>query len=203
MQPKTRDFEYKYQKYLGQLSGIDFVYRADQLGATVSGSGLVIPFYDKPHRISADGVTDAAGKQANLAVSVVLCKYVLNCADGSPADGDWVTYRELKGAGPLMGHFTANTNKIIETTFAGNMAALKKSCNVLGGTFYESRSSYDISLNFDFLPKVPVLLNFNDKDDEFPAHSAILFRQSAEKYLDLECLAVGGTYLVGNLIGEY
>ena len=60
-------------------------------------------------------------------------------------------------------------------------------------------SSYDISLTFDFLPRIPVLLRFNDKDSEFPAQCAIMFPQSAETFLDMECMAIGGTLLAGTL----
>lgn len=59
--------------------------------------------------------------------------------------------------------------------------------------------SWDISVAFDMLPRIPVRLRFNDKDDEFPAQSSILFRQSAESYIDMESLAIGATYLTGML----
>ena len=39
---------------------------------------------------------------------------------------------------------------------------------------------------------------FNDADEEFPAQSAVLFERRAEKYLDMECLA-----MVGMLLFEY
>jgi dienelactone hydrolase len=53
---------------------------------------------------------------------------------------------------------------------------------------------------FEMLPRVPVFFRFNDRDDLFPAQTSILFRQSAEKHIDMECLAIGGTYLTGLLI---
>jgi len=39
---------------------------------------------------------------------------------------------------------------------------------------------------------------FNDTDDEFAAQCAVLFERRAEKYLDMECLA-----MVGMLLFEY
>ena len=36
------------------------------------------------------------------------------------------------------------------------------------------------------LPRVPLLLLFNDADAEFPAGSAVLFRKGADTYLDAE-----------------
>ncbi len=202
MRKKAAVFEKTYREYLDRITGIDFLSRARMLGAERSENALVIPFYGEPYRISADGVAGASGKKANFAISVVLCQYILQCPEDTPEIGDWVTYREFRDAGPLVGYFASNTNKTIETEFAGKVTALEKVSESLGGVSFDNGSSHDVSLKFDFLPKLPVLLRFNDRDDEFPAQCSILFRQSAEKYLDMECLAIGGTFLSGTLIGK-
>ena len=196
---KAEIFEITYQKYLEQIAGIDLIARADRLGAGISGDGLLIPFYGNPHRVSRTGVVDASGKKATFAVSVLLCCYVLQCPETAPEPGEWVTYREFKDAGPLVGYFTANTNKIIETTFAGRPDALKAACLGMGGVFVQA-PAFDVAVTFAMLPRIPVFFRFNDRDDLFPAQSSILFRASAEKHLDMECMAIGGTYLTGLLI---
>ena len=50
-------------------------------------------------------------------------------------------------------------------------------------------------MQFKSLPKIPVLLLFNDSDEEFPAQCTVLFERSAENYLDMECLAMVGMLL--------
>jgi len=45
------------------------------------------------------------------------------------------------------------------------------------------------------LPKVPVLLLFDDADEEFPAQCKVLFERRAKNYLDPECLAILGMLL--------
>lgn len=199
MSEKAAVFETTYQNYLNQLTAIDYLSRADRLGADVAGEALTIPVYGTPYSISRDGVRDADGAQANFAISVVLCCYILQCPATVPLAGDWMTYREFRNAGPLVGYFTANTQKIIETTFAGNPTGLVNACQSLGGRPFDDGSAHDISLIFDFLPRIPVLLRFNDKDSEFPAQCAIMFPQSAEAFLDMECMAIGGTLLAGTL----
>ena len=42
------------------------------------------------------------------------------------------------------------------------------------------------------LPKIPILQFFNGADEDFPARCTMLFKQRAEKYLDMECLAITG-----------
>ena len=199
MSEKAAVFETTYQNYLDQLTAIDYLSRADRLGADVAGKALKISVYGTPYSISREGVRDADGTQTNFAISVVLCCYILQCPDTVPPAGDWMTYREFRNAGPLVSYFTANTQKIIETAFAGNPAGLVTACQGLGGRPFDDGASYDISLTFDFLPRIPVLLRFNDRDSEFPAQSAIMFPQSAEAFLDMECMAIGGTLLAGKL----
>ena len=200
MASEKRVFDKTYEDYLDQLKKIELPLRAVRLGAEISGEEIIIPFYGKPYGISGHGVRDPKGGKANFAVSVVLCKYVLCCPDIIHDQGEWVTYREFKDSGPLMSYFTSNTNKIIESAFTGDIKSLENACKQTCGTPFKGSALYDLSVKFYALPKVPVILNFNDKDKEFPAKCLILFNETAEEYLDMECLAITGTFLAGNLV---
>ncbi len=116
-----------------------------------------------------------------------------------PSPSPLVTYREFKDAGPLTSYFANNTNKTIESTFSGKLSLLRGKCLTAGGVEKLS-NSHDFSVEFFALPKIPVILNFNDKDDMFAAGCSILYQASAENYLDMECLAITGTFLTGLLI---
>ena len=201
MTGKAKIFDQTYEAYLKQLSGIDFQEKAEILGAEISGENLIIPFYGEPFEISVSGITDSRASQANFAVCVLLCRYILLCPQQIPPDGHWVTYREFKDAGPLTVYFANNTNKILETTFPDTPEALMTACKNLGGGAFDDDSAHDLSMIFYALPRIPVLLRFNFKDDDFPAQCTVLFRQSAERYLDMESLAIAGTFLAGRLIG--
>lgn len=193
-------FETTYRAYLDELTAIDLESRSDVLGAAVQDQGLIIPFFGTPYHVSGSGVIDRSGKRANFAVSVVLCKYVLMCPPALPLAGDWITYREFKDAGPLVTYFANNTNKTIETAFSGNIVGLLAAAERLNGSRVVDAAAVDLSLKFDPLPRVPALVRFNDRDDDFPAQCTVLFRQSAETFLDMECLAIAGTFLAGHLI---
>jgi hypothetical protein len=199
MTDKAAVFEETYRTYLARIADIDLPSRAAILGAAGEGDDLVIPLYGTPYQVTRRGVFKPSGEPVNYAVCVVLCCYVLQCPREVPAAGDWVTYREFRDAGPLVSYFTANTNKIIETSFGGDLAALAEACRGLGGRRFDDGAAHDLSMAFDFLPRIPVLLRFNAQDDEFPAQCSVLFRQSAEAYLDMECMAIGGTFLAGHL----
>ncbi len=198
---KAEVFEQTYRQYIKQIAEIDLAARAQILGAREKEEALEIPFYGKPHLVSRSGVFRPSGERASFAICVLLCCYVLQCPDGSPDPGEWVTYREFKDAGPLVNYFTSNTNKIIETTFAGRIDALRDACAKMGGQIVDE-PAFDVACMFNMLPRIPVFFRFNDWDDTFSSQTSILFRQSAEKHIDMECLAIGGTYLTGNLIGN-
>ena len=197
------DFETTYTSLRKRLTEINFSAIKTSLGAKIQDNALVISFYGIPHRVSRSGVTDMVGGEINPALSVVLCQYVLNCPQDVPAgDEELVTFREFEASGPLSGYFVENTQKLIAGAFAGNISALEARCKKLEGVLHtDDNASHDLSVQFNALPRIPVFLRFNDRDEEFPAQCAILFRRSAEQFLDLQSLSVCGTFLAGSLIG--
>lgn len=193
-------FAETYQFYLEELSKIDITAKADLLGVRVENGTLRIPFYNREYLVSKARITDSDGKAVIPAVQVVLSKYILTCPMELPPLSDrLVTYREFRDAAPLISYFTTNTNKIIETTFAGNISALRERCLAIGGEIKPSET-YDLSVQFFAFPRIPVLLNFNDREELFAATASLLYRASAECFIDMECLAMTGTLLAGKLI---
>ncbi len=200
MHPKASVFEETYHYYLKQIGRLDLIARAEPLGALFESGMLSIKLFNSTYKVGENGVFDQKGQKPNFAISVVLARYILQCPSSVDNEGQWVTYREFKDASPLVGYFTANTNKIIEDTFACNLAGLEKSCHKLGGTTCDMGINFDLSIKFRALPRIPVILTFNDRDESFPAQATVLFRQSAEYYLDMECLCILGTLLAGKLV---
>jgi len=200
---RTRVFDETYKHYLQEIRKIDFLAKAEMLGVKASNGALKIPLYNKMYHFRSDGVICADGEEMTPAVQVMICKYILTCQQREiPEKGDaLVTYREFKDAGPLISFFTTNTNKTLETSYSGKVDELRKRGMELGGTILDS-DSYDLSLLFHAFPRVPVIVNFNDRDDLFSATCSILYRSSAAHYLDMECLAMTGTLLAGKLIAN-
>ena len=197
---KSPIFEETYKNYLAQLAGIDFLSRAKTLGITIQDGEALIPFLRTPYRVSPNGVFDPLGKEPLHAVSVVLCRYLLLCPDKAPFGEGWVSYKDFKDAGPFVGGFVNNTEKALVKFFSGRLPQLKEACRILGGHSSDLELSYQVVLQFDILPKIPLLLLFNDKDEEFPAQCSLLFQKKAESYLDMECLAILGWFLTEALI---
>lgn len=197
---KAAVFEETYTKYLSRLHEKNFADCAEILEVKQENKGLLIPFFGKNYNVSTDGIVNTEGFSTPFAVKVVLCQYVLMCPEKLIAEQPvLVSYREFRDATPLISYFTTNTNKTLEAAYSGRLEDLRRKCLEAGGVKQYS-TAYDLSLSFTALPKIPVVLNFNDRDDELPAKCSVLFYSDAQYYLDMECLAVTGTYLTGLLL---
>lgn len=163
----------------------------------------MIPFFGKTYRVSADGVFDTDGKRPDTmlhhSVCVILFKYMILCPEVHPNQGEWVSYKDFKDAAPFVGGFFNTVERPIAEYFSGTPDDLKKACQQIGGYPPDISLSYELSIQFDALPKLPVLLLFNDADADFPAQCKVLFRKSAQIYLDAECRAMVGMLLAGSL----
>lgn len=189
-------FDEIYRQYLADVSAIDLKGIGNSLGIKVDGDGATIPFYGIAHRVSGMGVMDEKGKRPIHAVSVILFKYLLLCPEQAPpVAGEWVKYHSFPDAAPYKQGFRNTAEQPISKAFSGKLDDLKRACTVLGGQPGEAPYSCDLAIRFPVLPKVSLLMVFNDQDEEFPAECSILFEEHADAYLDMECLAMLGMVL--------
>jgi hypothetical protein len=195
MMNKESVFKKTYEDYLEQVNGIDFNFVKKKLGVKAEKNKVIIPLFGKPHKVSGAGISDPSGKQPMLDICVILCKYILLCPQIPPKEKDWVSFRDLKDSGPLTSYFKNDVERAIATHFNGRPGDMKKAGRILKGYTPDIEVSYDLSMQFDALPKVPIVMLFNDVDDEFPAKCSVLFERRAENYLDPECLAMVGRCL--------
>jgi len=196
---KPSVFEETYQNYLAQIGKIDLESRAEKLGGRIEKDEMVLTFFGQPYRISSRRITDPSGKQPLMGIRVVLCKYLLLCPDTLSLDKEWVSYRDFKNTAPLVHSFMNHTERPIARNFSNRLEDLAAACEKLGGRDLDLDLNYQLIMKLYPLPKVPVLLLFDDIDEEFPAQCKVLFERRAEHYLDPECLAILGTLLNGFL----
>ncbi|MFW6052614.1 MAG: DUF3786 domain-containing protein [Desulfosalsimonas sp.] len=191
-------FDETYRKYLAELSGVDIKRRAEVLGASCEDDTAVVPFFSKNYRVSAKGIFSPHGTRPIHSVSVVLLKYFILCPQDIPSDDSWVSYRDFIDAAPFAGAFAVNTEHAIAQNFCGDAEGLKKACLRLGGISPDQELPYDLAMKVYALPRIPLLLLFNDRDEEFESSCSVLFEKRAKEFLDMECLAI-----VGWLFSDY
>jgi Domain of unknown function (DUF3786) len=192
---KSSVFKETYQNYLDRIDKIDLQKRSETLGGRIEKGEMVLSFFGKSYRISGRGITDPFGKQPAMGVCVVLCKYLLLCPEVPSLDKEWVSFRDFKNTAPLIHSFVNHTERPIAGRFSNRFGDLSAACENLGGENPGLDLNYQLIMKLYPLPKVPVLLLFDDADEEFPAQCKVLFERRAEQYLDPECLAIIGTLL--------
>ena len=195
---KKHVYEQTYRDYLSRIAEIDLKFTADKLDLQMKGDEVVIPFFNKSFTVSSREVKDADGRQPHLSISVILCKYLLMCPMIIPLGGNWMSFKDFKDAAPLVQAFSNSVTVPIAESFSARLADLERGCLNIGGYRPADDYPYDLSMQFDALSNIPLLLLFNDKDKEFSAQCGVLFEKRVEKFLDMECLA-----MVGMLFSEF
>ncbi len=193
-------FERNYQDYCAQIANVDLPAVANGLGIVPDGDRMFISFFDDKYFVSNRGIADASGSRPDYVTFVILAKYILLCPERSHQDAEWVAFKDFKRATHFtnVNYFASDVERAIEKHFTGKLAELGGVCRRLGG-FPVKMNSFDLGMQFNALPRISLLLLFNDADEEFPAKSTVLFQKHAEYYLDPESLAMLGACLAKKL----
>ena len=203
MEPQATVFEKYYIDYLKQLESLDFDAMALKLGGQVKknfqGKCLRVSLLGQSYDISPRGITDLSGKKPRYDICIILCRHLLMCQAMLPHARQWVAFRDLRDSGPLVVYFRDNVEQAIVRVFAGKIDQLKQGMAFLNGYPPDLDVRYDLAMQVDGLPKIPMVLLFNDADESFPAECSLLFEKHVETYLDAECIAMLG-YRLASLL---
>ncbi len=202
MAEPNKIFKRTVHNYLDKVNNIDLNTIAKRLGIKESEDHFSISIFNKKYTIGERGIYTSSKNKASYDIIIVLCKYILMCPEETPKCDDLVSFRDFKDSGPLTVYFSNEVESKINTAFATKLLELELASKAIGGYSARVDANYDYTVQFTVLPKIPITLLFNDKDDEFEAQAKLLFERRAEKYLDAECLAIIGNILF-QLLNEY
>jgi hypothetical protein len=190
-----------YEDYCRQIADLDFSSIKEILGIKIQGKEAIIPFLGEDYTVSGEGVTDASGNQPNYMVCVILSKYLLLCPDALVVSKEWTALKDFHKVSQFtnLNLFTSDAEKPIVKRFSGQINALLDASQKLGGNPCDMDLFYDFAMEFRVLPKIEILLLFNDSDEEFPATCSLLFQRQAEDYLDPESLIMTAITLTKRL----
>lgn len=189
-----------YNYYLDQLKSMRFDGKEAILGITLDEDAVVVPYFGASVRLNYDGLTDEAGLQPDFSDCVVVCRYLIMCPRFEPTFKQWVAYRDFPDAGPLTVFWADTVEGKLARSFSGNVGRLRQAADDLDGIHTDMDIACDLCRCFRPLPKVPLLLVFNDADDDFPASASLLFEKRASIYLDAESQAILGHALTNRLL---
>ena len=150
---------------------------------------LEVPFLDRVYRVSCPGFEfedrASAAAQVPLQEQVLILHYLTADAPVAVA-GDWVAYREIRGAAFYFAAFVKRAVDPLKKRFGQDIEAFRRAAARLGGIAVDAG---DAAAEFRVLPKVPVRLILHAGDEEFPPEGAVLFDRSAGQILTPEDLA--------------
>ena len=194
-------FETHYEDYCRQIAELDFPSKKETLDIQLSGNDAVIPFFGERYIVSKTGIADEFGNRPDYGICVILFRYLLLCPGAPVANIEWSTLKDFHKSSQFtnLNVFSSDAERPIIKTFSGRFDALINASQKLGGKPADLSSSYDLSMEFIALPKIKILLLFNDSDGEFPASCSILFQRQAEEYLDPESLIMVGIAFTNRL----
>ena len=192
-------FEQHTRFYLDQLARKDVAPLADRLGVSVENRTITVPVFGQSYRVSSGSIDRPDGRPVDYTTTVIICRYLLQCPDFDPAGDQWQTFKDFPDAAPLVDYFFTNVEKAITDRFTGRLQQLRNATERLGGRPPSMDLSYDHLSIITALPRVPLLLLFNDADEDFPAQSTVLFENRVRHYLDMECVGMLGSLLVSHL----
>jgi hypothetical protein len=201
MTQQSSIFQKNYETYRSRIGTVDFATVAPMLGLVPAGDRFRLEFLGRAYFVSPDGIEEESGKTPDYMIRVILAKYLILCPDHVYQNGAWCAFRDFKKESHFLNvnYFTSDTENVITGTFAGKIDTLARTCAQLGGERENDSFAYDLVVRFRALPRISLLLLFNERDDDFTAYSTVLFQKQAERYLDPESLAMTSAYLAYRL----
>ncbi|SMC39596.1 protein of unknown function [Desulfocicer vacuolatum DSM 3385] len=202
MLQRSAIFDQNYDSYVEQLAKINFKSIKTILGIACHGDQAQIHFLNHKYLISKNGIKNSSGNRPDYRICVILAKYILLCPSQIHLDTKWVSFKDFKRTSHFTNtnFFASDTQSVMVKHFSGRLKALFNISKKLGGVPHKMETPYDLSVQFNVLPRMSLLLLFNDSDEDFPAHCNVLFPKHAEFYLDPESLAVTSAVLANSLI---
>lgn len=188
-------YEEVYAGLVGRLAAADLKTPAVSLGLTLQGGAARVPLLGRDYLVDHSGARAADGGAAAFTHRIVLAYYLLHGGRGEPA-GRFVPYRELPGGADFARNMAITVEGRLAKAFAGRLPGLQAACLALGGAQAATEARVDLAMAFKALPGLPLMITFNDADEDFPAEAKLFYDLTAPNFLDLECLAVLGLILV-------
>ncbi|MCD8398189.1 MAG: DUF3786 domain-containing protein [Lachnospiraceae bacterium] len=153
---------------------------------------LYIEFVGRDYRINrssgrTEWTTDGfnhvehAGFNEVLAICDVLC----DSKEGCRLSGQFVKVNDLKGTVRSSGLGNDLYGKYAEY-FDGRLPELRKACEILGGENGEKQKIGDVSYLLHPFPFLPLMLQFWESDDEFPASLKFMWDENTLDFLRYE-----------------
>ncbi len=175
---------------LATLSGAQIEKETGSLCISYFNNRVTVSF---PELMISDAKTGTKLSEANQ----LLILYYLNYADGTPLEGRWIAFSELRDGRFYNQAFQGYTGKELAKYFNNEIDAFDRAGQFLEGV----KIAYgDRGFAFHILPRVMLSVIYHLGDEEFHPNCQILFDASSNHYLPTDACAVLGSMLTQKLL---
>lgn len=158
-------------------------------------------YWERPIRLTyPQGVLYKSGSSDPASdFEQALLLYYFCMADGSPVQGEWISFSELPDGKFYVQAYQGYTGSELSRAFGNQVEAFAGACQALGG---ERHALGDVSFRFQALPRVPLLVVYWQGDEDFPASAQVLFDSSASRYLTTDACAILGSAVTRRILAN-
>jgi Domain of unknown function (DUF3786) len=200
--PRIDDYINARKLAIEELSRVPFEIILKQTGFELfSQKSFRIPFLDRVYQVDYPQFEfedpAANDKEVPLQEQVLILHYMMAGEMPSPTR-QWISYREIPGAGFYFGAFVKRAIEPLKKVFGSNIAGFSRSARKLNAAEIDNG---DAGFEIRVLPAVPLQLIIWSGDDEFPPEANILFDKNIGRILSPEDVAWLAGMVVYRLIG--
>ncbi|MCL4456231.1 MAG: DUF3786 domain-containing protein [Nitrospirae bacterium] len=183
-------------KLRDEIKGIDFADIAEGIGADLKDGALIIKCMGREFVISPEGEITTRGHMTPW-IKILLLHYIRTEGKG-PLSGKWVSYAELKAGMIKASSFQRDCEEPLRELFDKNFEGTITVLNRLGA---ERREDFPAkqAWHLFLLPKIPVIILYWPKEEEFESKVKIIFDSTSDRFLDAESIIFLVEGLVKNI----
>lgn len=160
-------------------------------GRTVEREGrtvLLLPYFQDHVIISSGGMEKENGEDLSRLEQTFLYNHMAQGGISRPT-GKWTGFQEFPNTVSKIKSMREHVEKPLADRFSGRATELKNICEQAGALdVSDTFGSSGMKFRFAPLPRLPVLLSFQDADEEFDAECRLLFDETATEHLDIESI---------------
>lgn len=124
--------------------------------------------------------------------------YYFDSPEAVAVTGKWISFADLPDGRVYDSAFQGNTGNLLVKTFGLDLESLRKACENLKGV---ALSGYgEAAYVIRALPRIPVLVNYWQGDEDFPSTCKLLFDETVSHYLPTEACAILGNMVARKVV---
>ncbi len=185
---KESPFEQDYLKAINQLKEnikqTDLESRAGVLGGKFSKGRLTLKIMGKDFSVDANGEV-STDIHVNRWITPPVFNYILSCK-GLALTETWVPFRELETAKDWSRFFEHQSVKLLKKVADSSPNFFENIIELFNGEQVQNHYAADIALIIKPLPRLPILICYNNPEDGLESDLNLFFDTTADKNLPIE-----------------